>query len=73
MHSVRGFAVARFDVDLDRTIGDSQVSTRRLSIGAVELDDDDGHTGIGFFHSVTEPLPSLDELDLDSATNTKRY
>ena len=27
------------------------------------LEDDDGHVGSGFFHTVTEPLPSLPELE----------
>src|SRR3954467_4675338 len=42
--------------------GYSQVSTTQLSIGVLELEDGDGHVGTGFFHSVTEPLPSLSEL-----------
>ncbi len=63
MHSIQHFALARFDVELDRTIGDSQLSSRRLSLGIVELEDGDGHVGTGFFHSVAEPLPSLPELE----------
>lgn len=63
MHSIQHCSLARFDVELDRTIGDSQVSTRRLSLGVVELQDADGRVGTGFFHSVTEPLPSLSELE----------
>lgn len=62
MQTVRGYVLRRFDVDLDRTIGDSQVCTRQLSIGVLELDDGAGHIGTGFFHSVTHPLPSLLEL-----------
>jgi len=62
MHRIRRHALARFDVTLDRTIGDSQVSTRRLSIGVLELEDEAGHVGTGFFHAVTAPLPSLAEL-----------
>jgi L-alanine-DL-glutamate epimerase-like enolase superfamily enzyme len=52
----------RFDVELDRIIGDSQVSTGHLSIGVLELEDGAGHVGTGFFHAVTDPLPSLSEL-----------
>lgn len=63
MHSIQHCSLARFDVELDRTIGDSQVSTRRLSLGVVELEDGDGRVGTGFFHSVTEQLPSLSELE----------
>lgn len=62
MHSVQHFGLARFDIELDRIIGDSQVSTRRLSMGVVELEDGEGRIGTGFFHSVIEPLPSLDDL-----------
>lgn len=62
MHSVRSYVLRRFDVELDRTIGDSQVSTRYLSLGVIELEDDAGRVGTGFFHSVTHPLPSLPEL-----------
>ena len=62
MHRVQRFALARFDVELDRVIGDSQLSTGRLSIGVLELEDGDGHIGTGFFHSVRDPLPPLSEL-----------
>ena len=62
MPSIQRFALTRFDVELDRIIGDSQVSTGRLSIGVLELEDGDGHVGTGFFHAVTDPLPSLSEL-----------
>lgn len=63
MHRVRRYVLTRFDVQLDRTIGDSQVSTRQLSMGVIELEDDAGNIGTGFFHSVTHPLPSLPELE----------
>jgi L-alanine-DL-glutamate epimerase-like enolase superfamily enzyme len=62
MHRIQRFALTRFDVELDRIIGDSQLSTGRLSIGVLELEDRDGHVGTGFFHSVTDPLPPLSEL-----------
>src|SRR5688572_770620 len=62
MLSIERYALTRFDVELDRVIGDSQVSTGSLSIGVVELEDGDGHVGTGFFHAVTDPLPSLPEL-----------
>jgi L-alanine-DL-glutamate epimerase-like enolase superfamily enzyme len=62
MHAIQRFALTRYEVDLDRVIGDSQVSTPRLSIGVLELEDADGHVGTGFFHSVVGPLPSLSAL-----------
>lgn len=64
MHLIERYGLFRFDVALDRTIGDSQVATRRLSMGALELEDSDGRVGTGFFHSVVEPLPGLDELHI---------
>jgi L-alanine-DL-glutamate epimerase-like enolase superfamily enzyme len=64
MHDIQTFALMRFEVDLDRVIGDSQVSSNRLWLGVLELEDDAGNVGTGFFHSVTEPLPSLAELRL---------
>ena len=62
MHCIQRWALTRFDVALDRVIGDSQVSTTHLWIGVLELEDGDGRVGTGFFHTVTEPLPSLSEL-----------
>ena len=62
MHRIQGFVLTRFDVELDRIIGDSQLSTERLSIGVLELGDRDGHVGTGLFHSVRDPLPTLSEL-----------
>jgi L-alanine-DL-glutamate epimerase-like enolase superfamily enzyme len=62
MHRIQRSALTRFDVELDRIIGDSQLSTGRLSIGVLELENEDGHVGTGFFHSVAHPLPPLSEL-----------
>lgn len=62
MHDIRRCTLTRFDVQLDRTIGDSQVSTGSMSMGVLELEDRNGHVGTGFFHSVTDPLPPLSEL-----------
>jgi L-alanine-DL-glutamate epimerase-like enolase superfamily enzyme len=56
---VERYVVTRFEVDPGRLIGDSQISTRRLSIGVLELEDSAGRIGTGFFHSVRESLPSL--------------
>jgi L-alanine-DL-glutamate epimerase-like enolase superfamily enzyme len=62
MQRIERCAVARFDVELDRIIGDSQVSTPLLSMGVLELTDTAGNVGTGFFHSVIGTLPSLSEL-----------
>lgn len=63
MHRIEKFTLTRFVVDLDRTIGDSQISTESLWIGVLELEDNLGHVGTGFFHAVDRPLPSLVELE----------
>ena len=72
MHCIQRWALTRFDVALDRVIGDSQVSTTHLSIGVLELEDGDGRVGTGFFHTVTEPLPSLSELRTRFAARARR-
>ena len=64
MHRIEKHTLTRFAVDLDRTIGDSQISSRQLSLGVLELEDDAGHVGTGFFHTVIDPLPSLMELEV---------
>ena len=63
MHRIVKYTLTRFAVALDRTIGDSQVSTEQLWLGVLEIEDDEGHVGTGFFHTVTTPLPSLAELE----------
>jgi L-alanine-DL-glutamate epimerase-like enolase superfamily enzyme len=64
VHRIEKCSLTRFMVELDRTIGDSQISSNQLSIGVLELKDDAGHVGTGFFHTVAEPLPSLVELEV---------
>lgn len=63
MYRVEHYTLIRLEVGLDRLIGDSQISTRQLSLGVLELRDNQGRVGTGFFHSVTAPLPSLSELE----------
>jgi L-alanine-DL-glutamate epimerase-like enolase superfamily enzyme len=62
MYRIENYTLTRLRVELDRLIGDSQISTRQLSMGVLELEDNEGHIGTGFFHSVTSPLPSLAEM-----------
>jgi len=64
LHRIEKYALTRFMVELDRTIGDSQISSKQLSLAVLELEDDAGHVGTGFFHTVTVPLPSLMELEV---------
>jgi len=63
LHRIHKYGLTRLTIELDRTIGDSQVSTRQLFVGVLEVEDDTGLVGTGFFHSVTTPLPSLAELE----------
>jgi L-alanine-DL-glutamate epimerase-like enolase superfamily enzyme len=63
MHRIEKYTLTRFTVELDRLIGDSQISTKQLSMGVLELEDDEGHVGTGFFHAVSTRLPSLAELE----------
>lgn len=64
LHRIEKYTLTRFVVDLDRTIGDSQISAKQLSLGVLEIEDGAGHVGTGFFHTVTDPLPSLMELEV---------
>jgi L-alanine-DL-glutamate epimerase-like enolase superfamily enzyme len=56
--------LTRFEVDPGRQIGDSQISTRLLSIGVLEIEDSAGRVGTGFFHSVRDSLPPLGALEV---------
>ncbi|MEP4889362.1 MAG: enolase C-terminal domain-like protein [Aliiglaciecola sp.] len=47
-----------FDYARDRIIGDSQIASSRVWIGALEIFDGDGLSGLGFFQSLTAPLPN---------------
>jgi L-alanine-DL-glutamate epimerase-like enolase superfamily enzyme len=38
-------------------IGDSQIASSRVWIGALEIFDDNGNSGLGFFQSLNAPLP----------------
>jgi hypothetical protein len=45
MYRIEKYTLTRFTVELDRLIGDSQISTKQLSMGALELEDNQGHVG----------------------------
>jgi L-alanine-DL-glutamate epimerase-like enolase superfamily enzyme len=57
------FRLTRFQFRRDRIIGDSQVHIADANYGALELIADDGKVGLGFFHALLTPLPSLDEIE----------
>ena len=39
MYRIEKYTLTRFTVELDRLIGDSQISTKQLSMGTLELED----------------------------------
>src|SRR5258708_954885 len=59
---INGFKVTRFQFARDRTIGDSQISSRFVHAAALELTVDSGLKGLGFVNSIMFPLPSEDEI-----------
>ena len=62
---VRGFRVTRFAFARDRVIGDSQVRSKRVNLGVLELETAQGLVGTGFFQDLFHPLP--DEAALGRA------
>lgn len=56
------WAVTRFEFGRDRVIGDSQVGFDRFHGFALELTDQSGRTGLGFGHSLWDPIPSQASL-----------
>jgi len=59
---VAEYRITRFQYARDRVIGDSQVRIDTANIAAVELVDDDGRVGLGFFQNLFYPLPSQTEI-----------
>ncbi len=60
---VADFRLTRLQFRRDRVIGDSQVRIADANYGALELIADDGRVGLGFFHGLLSPLPSLAEIE----------
>src|SRR5687767_13950153 len=60
---IAGFRITRLQFRRDRVIGDSQVKIADANYGALELIAEDGTVGLGFFHALLTPLPSLPEID----------
>lgn len=59
---VQEFRITRYAFPRDRVIGDSHVTYDMNYVGALELTDNQGLVGLGFFFSLMEPLPSESEL-----------
>jgi L-alanine-DL-glutamate epimerase-like enolase superfamily enzyme len=57
-----GYEITRFEFPRGRIIGDSQVRSDFHYKGTLELYNDNGKVGLGFFESLFFPLPSLAEL-----------
>ncbi len=60
---ISSFEITRFQFARDRVIGDSQIRVDDASIAAVELFDNQGHSGLGFVQNLHRPLPSLEEIN----------
>lgn len=60
---ITAFKLTRFAVPRQRVIGDTQVRSDTHHIGAMELIDNQGQEGLGFFISLFTPLPSQQELE----------
>jgi L-alanine-DL-glutamate epimerase-like enolase superfamily enzyme len=59
---INGFKVTRFQFARDRTIGDSQISSRFVHAAALELTLDSGLKGLWFLNSIMFPLPAENEI-----------
>ncbi len=66
--TLAGYRLTRYQFPRSRVIGDSQVRIDTHHIGALELEDDEGRTGLGFFGALLFPLPPLAELERVFAT-----
>ena len=58
--TVKHIRIHCFDYPRDRVIGDSQISSSRVWIGALEIFDSEGTSGLGFFQSLSTPLPDAE-------------
>jgi L-alanine-DL-glutamate epimerase-like enolase superfamily enzyme len=60
--TVKQIRIHCFDYPRDRIIGDSQISSSKVWIGALEIFDSEGMSGLGFFQSLISPLPSASSI-----------
>src|SRR6185503_10162922 len=61
--AIKCFCLTRFEFLRDRVIGDSQVRFTTFHGFALELTDGAGRTGLGFAHSLWDPVPALATLE----------
>lgn len=62
MSPLTSFRISTFAFPRDRRIGDCQVAIDTNWVGALEVTDGSGQTGIGFFLSLFAPLPTAKAL-----------
>ena len=60
---IKSYQLTRFQFRRDRVIGDSQVRFADFNAFALELTDSEGRTGLGFGHSMWDPVAALASLD----------
>ncbi|MGJ8679348.1 mandelate racemase/muconate lactonizing enzyme family protein [Paraglaciecola sp.] len=60
--NIKNIRIHCFDYPRDRVIGDSQITSTNVWIGALQIFDTNGLSGLGFFQSLTAPLPSANVI-----------
>jgi L-alanine-DL-glutamate epimerase-like enolase superfamily enzyme len=60
--TIKHIRIHCFDYPRDRIIGDSQISSSQVWIGALEIFDSEGLSGLGFFQSLITPLPAAESI-----------
>ena len=66
--TLASYRLTRYQFPRSRIIGDWQVRIDTHHIGTLELEDDEGRSGLGFFGALLFPLPPLAELERVFAT-----
>lgn len=66
---LRSFQLTRFQFRRDRVIGDSQVRFTDFNAFALELTDSEGRTGLGFGHSMWDPVSAQSALETSFLAN----
>jgi L-alanine-DL-glutamate epimerase-like enolase superfamily enzyme len=67
--AITDFRLTRFQFRRDRVIGDSQVRFEDFNGFALELRDGAGHWGLGFGHSMWDPLPPVAAMEASFAAH----
>ncbi|SMY10000.1 mandelate racemase/muconate lactonizing enzyme family protein [Flavimaricola marinus] len=67
--TITDWRLTRFQVRRDRVIGDSQVAFDAFHAVALELTDGSGRTGLGFAHTMWDPMPPLAVMEATFAAH----